>query len=43
MGKSCGRYGEKIVAYRVLVGKPKTKKPIGRLRNIGKSDMNRDF
>jgi hypothetical protein len=30
MGGACSTYGERIVAYRVLVGKPEGKKPLGR-------------
>jgi hypothetical protein len=43
MDNSCGRYGAKIGAYRVLVKKPKMKKPIGRTRNIWKSNNKVDL
>jgi hypothetical protein len=31
MGGECSRYGERRGTYRVLVGKPEKKKPLGRL------------
>jgi hypothetical protein len=30
MGRTCGAYGEDIGVYRVLVGKPEGKRPLGR-------------
>jgi hypothetical protein len=51
MGRVCSAYGEKRNAYRILVGKPEGKRPLGRtrrrwednikmdLRNIGWGDM----
>jgi hypothetical protein len=32
MGRACGTYGEERGAYRVLVGKPEGKRPLGRPR-----------
>jgi hypothetical protein len=32
MGKTCSTNGEKRNAYRILVGKPEGKKPLGRPR-----------
>ena len=33
MGRACGAYGEERGAYRVLVGKPEGKGPLGRPRH----------
>jgi len=43
MSKSCGRHGEKIGAYRILVRKPKMKKPLGRPRTIWKINIKMDL
>jgi hypothetical protein len=32
MGRTCSRYGSKVNAYRILVGKPERKRPLGRSR-----------
>jgi hypothetical protein len=32
MGRECSMYGDRIDEYRVLVGKPEKRRPIGRLR-----------
>ena len=32
MGVACSAYGERIGGYRVLMGKPDGKRPLGRLR-----------
>jgi hypothetical protein len=32
MGGACGKYGERRGVYRVLVGEPEGKKPLGRPR-----------
>jgi hypothetical protein len=32
MGGACRMHGEKRNAYRILVGKPEGKRPLGRLR-----------
>ena len=33
VGRACSRYGEKRGVYRVLVGKPEGKRPLGRPRS----------
>jgi hypothetical protein len=30
MGRACSTYGERMVVYRALVGKPEGKRPLGR-------------
>jgi hypothetical protein len=40
MGISCVRYGEKRVADRIFVRKPKMKKPLGRPRTVRKINTN---
>jgi hypothetical protein len=35
MGKACGKNGEKRNAYRILVGKPEGKRPLGTPRRRG--------
>jgi hypothetical protein len=32
MGRTCSAYGERRGAYRILVGKPEGRRPLGRLR-----------
>ena len=32
MGEACSAYGEKRGVHRILVGKPKVKRPLGRAR-----------
>jgi hypothetical protein len=32
MGRACSTHGEKINAYRILVGEPEGKSPLGRPR-----------
>jgi hypothetical protein len=32
MGRACSKHGEKRNAYRILVGKPEGKRPLGRPR-----------
>jgi hypothetical protein len=32
MGRACSTYGVKRIAYRILVGNPEGKRPLGRLR-----------
>jgi hypothetical protein len=34
MGRVCSTHEEKRTAYRVLVGKPERKRPLGRLRHM---------
>ena len=43
MGLACSTYGERQGVYRVLVGKPEGKKPLGRLRRIWKDNINMDL
>jgi hypothetical protein len=33
MGKACSTNGEKRIVYRILVGKPERKRPLGRPRH----------
>jgi hypothetical protein len=35
MGRACSTSGEKRNAYRILVGKPEAKRPLGRPRHRG--------
>jgi hypothetical protein len=35
MSGACSMNGEKRNAYRILVGKPEGKKPLGRHQNVG--------
>jgi hypothetical protein len=35
MGRACSTNGEKRNAYRILVGKPEGKSPLGRPRRVG--------
>jgi hypothetical protein len=39
MGGACSTYGEKRGVYRVLVGKPEGKKPLGRPRRSWENDI----
>jgi hypothetical protein len=39
MGGSCSTYGEKRGIYRVLVGKPEVKRPLGRKRRRWKDNI----
>jgi hypothetical protein len=39
IGGACGMYGERRGAYRVVVGKPEVKKPLGRPRHIWEDDI----
>jgi hypothetical protein len=32
MGGACGTYGERICAFRVLLGRPERKRPLGQYR-----------
>jgi hypothetical protein len=38
MGRSCRTHGEKRNAYRVLVGKPEGKRPLGKTRSRGQTN-----
>jgi len=40
MGEACSTYGERRGIYRVLVGKPEGKTPIGRPRHIWEDNIN---
>jgi hypothetical protein len=42
MGGACSTYGEGRVVYRVLVGKPEGKRPLGRLRRRWEDDIRMD-
>ena len=43
MGRACGMYGEKKGAYRVLVGKSKGRKPLGKPRCRWEDNIKMDF
>jgi hypothetical protein len=43
MGKACSTYGDMINAYRMLVGKPEGKKPLGRPRRRWKDNIKMDL
>ena len=43
MGRACSTYGEKGGKYRVLVGKPVRKGPLGRRRRIWKDNIKMDL
>ena len=43
MGGACGAYGEERVVHRVLVGKPKGKRPLGRPRRIWEDNIKMDL
>jgi hypothetical protein len=43
MGRACSRYGEKRNAYRILVGKPEEKRPLGRPRRRWADNIKMDF
>jgi hypothetical protein len=36
VGETCGTHGDGVGVYRVLVGKPEGKRPLGRPRRRGK-------
>jgi hypothetical protein len=42
MGGACARLGERRVAYRVLVGKPEGKRPLGRPRRRREDNIKMD-
>ena len=42
MGGECSTYGEKIGVYRVLVGKPEGKRPLGRPRRSWENNVKMD-
>jgi hypothetical protein len=43
MGRGCGLYGEKIYAYRALVGKPEGKRLLGRPDHRWEDNMKIDI
>jgi len=43
MGGACSAYGERRGVYRVLVGKPKGKRPLGRHRHRWDSNIKMDL
>jgi hypothetical protein len=43
MGGACSTYGKRRGAYRVLVGKPKGKRPLGRPRRIWEDNIKMDL
>jgi hypothetical protein len=43
MGGACGMNGEKRNAYRLLVGKPERKRPLGRPRRRWLNNIRMDF
>jgi len=43
MGGACSTYGEKRGVYRILVGKPEGKRPLGRPRHRLENNINIDF
>jgi hypothetical protein len=43
MGRACGAYGEDRDVYRVLVGKPEGKKPLGRPRHRREDNIKMDL
>ena len=43
MGRACGTYGEERGVDRVLVGKPKGKRPLGRPRRRWEDNIKKDL
>jgi hypothetical protein len=43
MGGACSAYGERRGVYRVLVGKPEGKRPLGRLRRRWEDNIKMDL
>jgi hypothetical protein len=43
MSGACGTYGERRGVYRVLVGKPEGKRPLGRPRRRWEDNIKTDF
>ena len=43
MGGTCNTYGERRAVYRVLVGKPEGKKPLGKSRNRWEVNIKMDL
>jgi len=42
MGRACSTYGERRGAYRILVGKPEGKRPLGKLRRRWEENIKMD-
>jgi hypothetical protein len=43
MGRECSTHGAKINAYRILVGKPEEKRPLGRPRDKWENNIKIDL
>jgi hypothetical protein len=43
MGRACSTYGEKRNAYRILVGEPEGKRPLGRHRRRWEDNIRMDL
>jgi hypothetical protein len=43
MGRACSTYGERRGVYRVFVGKPEGKRPLGRPRRRWEDNMKMDI
>jgi hypothetical protein len=43
MGRECSTHGEKMNAYRILVGKPEGKRPLGRPRRKWEDNIRMDL
>jgi len=43
MGEACSAYGERRGVYRVLVGKPEGKRPLGRPRHRWEDNIKKDL
>jgi hypothetical protein len=43
MGGACSTYGEKRDAYRILVGRPERRRPLGRLRRRWEDNIKMDL
>jgi hypothetical protein len=43
MGKECSKHGEKRNAYRIFVGKPEGKRPLGRPRRRWEDNIKMDL
>jgi hypothetical protein len=43
MGRACSTNGEKRNAYRILVGKPEGRRPLGRLRRRWEDNIKMEF
>jgi hypothetical protein len=43
MGRECSTHGEKRNAYRILVGKPEGKRPLGNSRRMWEDNIKMDL